>query len=63
MNENWVMVCLGPLLVFLGIAATAVSGAMPDAKPLYPVPLRLRLILIAFGVFMFALGAARLIQK
>ena len=63
MNENWVMLCIGLLLVVFGIAMTAVSGPMPGAKPLYPPPLRFRLILICFGVLMSVLGAARLIQK
>ena len=63
MNENWVMLCIGLLLVIFGIAMTAVSGPMPSAKPLYPPPLRFRLILIFFGVLMSVLGAARLFSK
>jgi hypothetical protein len=63
MNENWVMLIVGVLLVVFGLAMTAVSGAMPGAKPLYPPPLRFRLILISFGVLMSVLGAARLIRK
>ncbi len=63
MNENWVMLCIGVLLVVFGVAMTAVSGPMPGAKPLYPPSLRFRLILICFGVFMAVLGAARLIHK
>lgn len=63
MNENWVMLCIGVLLVVFGIAMTAVSGPMLGAKPLYPPPLRFRLILICFGVLMSVLGAAGLIHK
>ena len=36
MSENWVMLCIGVLLVVFGFTVTAVSGAMPGAKPLYP---------------------------
>jgi uncharacterized membrane protein HdeD (DUF308 family) len=63
MTENWVMVCVGVLLTVFGLAMTAVSGPMPGAKPLYPPPLRFRLILISFGVLMSILGVARLIGK
>jgi hypothetical protein len=63
MTENWVMLCLGVLLAVFGFGMTAVSGAMPGAKPLYPPPLRFRLILISFGVLMFVLGLVRLIHK
>jgi hypothetical protein len=63
MNESWVMLCIGVLIAVLGIAMTAVSGPMPGAKPLYPPPLRFRLILIFFGVLMSVLGAARLIHN
>ncbi|HXJ87440.1 MAG TPA: hypothetical protein VMS18_11525 [Candidatus Binatia bacterium] len=63
MNENWVMLVLGVLLVVFGLAMTAVSGPMPGAKPLYPPALRFRLILICFGVFMSVLGAVRLFHK
>jgi hypothetical protein len=63
MNENWVMLCLGILLVIFGFTATAVSGPMPGARPLYPPSLRFRLILISFGVLMSVLGAVRVIWK
>jgi hypothetical protein len=63
MSENWVMLCIGVLLVIFGFTMTAVSGAMPGAKPGYPPRLRFRIILISFGVLMSVLGAARLIHK
>jgi len=63
MSANWVMLCIGVLLVVFGFTVTAVSGAMPGAKPLYPPRLRFRLILIFFGVLMAILGAVRLIWK
>ncbi len=63
MSENWVMLCLGALLIVFGFAMTAVSGPMPGAKPLDPAPLRFRLILICFGALMFLLGLVRLIHK
>lgn len=63
MSENWVMLVTGVLLIVFGLAMTAVSGPMPGARPLYPPSLRLRLILIGFGLLMFVLGLARLIQK
>jgi len=63
MTENWVMLCLGILLVIFGFAATSVSGPMPGATPGYPPSLRFRLTLISFGVLMSVLGAVRLIWK
>jgi hypothetical protein len=63
MTENWVMLCLGVLLVIFGFTVAAVSGPMPGAKPLYPPSLRFRVILISFGVLMSVLGVARLIWK
>ena len=63
MNENWVMLCVGILIIVVGIFMTHVSGAMPGAKPGYPPPLRFRLILIFFGVLMSVLAASRLIHK
>ncbi len=63
MAENWALVVVGVLLVVFGLAMTAVSGAMPGAKPLYPPPLRFRLIVIAFGVLLVVVGVARLIGK
>jgi len=60
MNENWVMVVLGALLVLAGITMTAVRGPMPGSKALYPPPLRVRVMLVGFGAFMFVLGVARL---
>jgi uncharacterized membrane protein HdeD (DUF308 family) len=62
MNSNWVMLGMGVFLVILGIAATAVSGPMPGAKPLYRPPLRFRLILIAFGILMIVLGVVRILH-
>jgi hypothetical protein len=62
LNESWVALVVGVLLVVFGLTITGVSGAMPGAKPLYPPPLRFRLILIAFGVVMVLVGAIRLIR-
>ena len=63
MNENWVMLVVGVLLVVFALAMTAVSGPMPGGNPLYSPPLRFRLILISFGMLMSILGAARLIRE
>jgi len=63
MIENWVMVCLGVLLIVFGITMTAVSGPMPGAKPGYPPSLRFRLIVISFGGLMSILGIVRMVQK
>jgi hypothetical protein len=63
MAENWVLLCAGVLLIIFGFATTAVSGAMPGAKPLYPPPLRFRVILICFGVLMSVFGLVRLIHN
>jgi hypothetical protein len=63
MTEDVVMAVIGILLIVFGLKATAVSGAMPGAKPLYPPPLRFRVILVFFGVLMLALGSARLLRR
>ena len=63
MNEDWEMLCLGVLLVVLGIFMTDVRGAMPGASPGSPPTLRFRLILIFFGVFAVVLGVTRLLHK
>ena len=56
------MLGAGLFLVIFGLAATHVSGAMPGAKPLYPVSLRFRLIWISFGLLMLGLGLFRVIR-
>lgn len=63
MSENWVMLVTGVLLIVFGFTMTAVSGAMPGARPSYPPSRRLRLILIGFGLLMFVLALTRLIQQ
>lgn len=63
MNSNWVMLGMGVFLVIMGIAATAVSGAMPGAKPGYPPRLRFRLILISFGAVMIGLSLVRILNR
>ena len=63
MNDNWLMLVVGVLLIVFGLGMTAVRGAMPGSKPLYPPPLRFRLILIFFGLLMSFLGGARLMGK
>ena len=63
MNDDWVMLCVGVLIIVFGIFMTDVRGAMPGASPGYPPPLRFRLILIFFGVLMSILAASRLIHK
>jgi hypothetical protein len=63
MTENWVMLAAGVLIIIFGFAMTAVRGPMPGAKPLYPPPLRFRVILISIGVLMFVLGLVRLSHK
>jgi len=63
MNENWLMVIIGPLLVFFGFATTNVKGAMPGSTVGPPPTLTFRLIMICFGVLMFALGLVRLIRS
>jgi hypothetical protein len=63
MTENWMMLVAGVLLIAFGSTMTAVSGPMPGARPGYPPPLRMRLILIGFGLLMFVLALSRLIQK
>lgn len=63
MDDSWLMLCIGIGLIFFGIFATHIRGAMPGSSLRSPVPLRFRLILIIFGVFMSVLGAARLLRK
>jgi hypothetical protein len=60
MNENWVMLAAGALLVWFGFAATDVRSAMPGASPGHPPSRWFRFILIFFGVLMSVLGMVRL---
>jgi hypothetical protein len=62
MAENWVMVVIGALFVVFGFTMTAVSGAMPGGKPLYPPSIRFRAILIFFGILMLAVGITCLVK-
>ncbi|MBI1762310.1 MAG: hypothetical protein HYR56_12830 [Acidobacteria bacterium] len=62
-NEHWQMLCIGVLLIVFGIFMTHVRGAMPGSTSRGPVPLRMRLILIFFGVFMIVLAVARLLHQ
>jgi hypothetical protein len=62
-NENWWMAILGVALIVGGFTFTHVSGAMPGARPSYPMPLRMRVILIAFGVLWVILGVTRLVRE
>jgi hypothetical protein len=50
------MLVLGAFLIIAGFVSTHVSGAMPGTKPLYPMPLRIRVVLISSGLLMFVLG-------
>ena len=59
MTDEWAMVGAGVLLIIFGFKMTAVRGAMPGAKALYPPPFRLRVILIVGGLLMFVLGLGR----
>lgn len=59
---SMVALIAGVLLVAFGVTMTAVSAAMPGAKPLYRPPVRFRVILISFGILMALMGAARLIR-
>jgi hypothetical protein len=62
MTDSWLMLTTGVLFVAFGFGMTAVSGPLPGGRPLYPPSLRLRMILIGFGLMMFVLGLARLIS-
>jgi len=63
MSESWVVLCIGAALIAFGLTMTAVSGPMPGGKPLYPPPLRFRVMLVSFGVLLVVLAAARLLLK
>jgi hypothetical protein len=61
MNDDWVMIVVGIFLLFFGLGKkTHVSTAMPPVKPLYPAPMRLRIILISFGILMEILAIGHL---
>jgi hypothetical protein len=63
MNENWVAVGIGLFLIVFGLTITHMKGGMPGGKPLYPAPLRVRLILIGCGALVLGLGIYRLAQQ
>jgi hypothetical protein len=56
MNEHWVEIMLGIFCGFFAIYSTHVWGPMPGGRPGYPVPLRVRVILIAFSVLFLGMG-------
>jgi hypothetical protein len=63
MSENWFMAAMGIFLVVCGAFGTEVGGAMPGRRPGYPPTMRLRLILISFGIVMISLGVFRLVSR
>ncbi len=63
MDENWVLLFGGVVLVCFGFTAADVRGPMPGAKPLYAIPFRMRVILISFGVLFLVLGGVGLIRR
>ena len=60
MPEGWQLLFVGVVLIVFGWCGTHISGAMPGARPLHPMPRRVRVILIAFGAIAIALGVSRL---
>jgi uncharacterized membrane protein len=61
MNEDWLMTVIGVVLIVLGFTVTRIKQGL-FGKPLYPTPMRFRVILISFGVLMIALGLYRVAQ-
>ena len=63
MKDDAVMAVVGILVIVFGLKMTTVTGAMPGARGGYPPPLRFRVLLVSFGLFMSVLGAVRLLQR
>jgi hypothetical protein len=62
MNEDWLLTVIGVVLLVLGFTVTDIKQGL-FGKPLYPTPLRFRLILIGFGVLMIVLGLYRVAHR
>ena len=60
--ENPVMVGIGVLLMLLARFSRSAVGPF-GGKPVRPVTLTERLILLFFGLFAFVLGLVRMIQR
>lgn len=63
MKENGLMAVVGLFLIIGGIGMTEIRGAMPGASQSRPATFRERLIMIVFGLLMFALGTYRFIYR
>jgi len=59
MDDNLVMAIVGMFIIAVGFLAEDVRGAMPGASPGVPVPLRMRGIMVGFGLWMSVLGTYR----
>ena len=60
MNDNWLMVGLGVVLIILGFRMTHVSGGMPGSSIRATPTFGLRVFLILFGLFAMFWGARNL---
>jgi len=63
MSSSWATIGIGIVLLFFGIGMTAVSGAMPGAKPLGPPPNRLRIVFIVFGSIAVIWGIMQVVMR
>ena len=63
LNDNWVTVGIGVVLIVFGLAATHVSGPMLGSRPGYPAALRIKVILVSFGVIALVMGITGLLHK
>jgi hypothetical protein len=63
MNENGLMAGIGLFLTIGGFVMTDIRGAMPGSSLRRPATFRERVIVIVFGLLMFALGTYRLLYS
>ena len=62
MNHWWMIIC-GVMLIIGGFTLTDFRRSLHGSTPTGPIPLRIRVLLVAFGVFMCILGAIRLMSN
>jgi len=61
MSDNYLMIIIGVVLIATSVFAKGISYGMPSTrqKPVYPVTLAIRIILLSFALLFLALGLAR----
>ena len=65
MSDAIMIIWFGIVVILLGVFMRAMSYGMPtlQEKPEYPVPRRLRIALVVYGVLVILLGLSRLLPR